>query len=925
MECKLTSLPPRYRAVYFALTLVTALLVTFNAGYADLSWPNQTVVDWGGIEDRPCYQYLVWCILEPSTSYTTFSSLVSTNNHSIFLWNNNSETDLSMAIVEINVSDDLVTEAEDYWDNSLVRYASPVLIETYLDWPDDELFEDEQWYLQATVQNLPPNGNTTRDIDWQQIADAQSPQRGNANVWIGIIDSGISMDEEGDLNHPDLMDDDRIFPLWNYFNDNDDLRDSPLGVGHGTMIAGLIAADPNNVGPEEEENWGIVGVNTVSSVMVCRVTPQNPAQGVPNAVIMMALNDLAGSSANVVNLSMSGRNPDRGVEEAVVILSDQGIMPLLVCSVGNEGLVRGVKYPARYAWWGELAGHERGYSEIISVGANSSGAFPPWWSSYTDGHNHVSVLAPGAGPNPGNGNAGDPVSTKPPYINLGERDYFYNYAGTSVSVPLIVGIASLVYSQDYEVNEEFTLTPWAVRRIIEKTAMRTGSIHEQDGYGIAKADIAVLNRDLYRWTLTELSWHFISSNILPARDDLYRVMEDITLDNDEEIFFQRLSTIKGWDPVNQAVMEYNPDEEITTLSDWNVQRAYKIKLKDLVGGATDSLLICGQQQAVDAEISYYDNPSNQVRSWNYIAYYPRYTAFAEDALEDIATSGDANSPLYLAKNIYGNFYAVNAGFCNLTMEPGQGYEMQFDDDSGWQTFQYPDEDPDPVPRPREKGGEHQPNSPTHFTFQSITGEFMPILITGIEFIGGEAEPDDEIGIFIDDSICVGAGVYEGEWPLGFAAWKDDPTSDALEGFIEPASLTFRYWDNSEGVEISQDNPRFSIASEEYIESGSIWIGKPKFDGVASHRIVPSEFSFGPVYPNPFNATAHVDFALPERSDVSITIYDVSGKPVSALLEGNYAKGTYTLSIDCPELASGVYLLQIQAGEQNRSLKMSLIR
>jgi hypothetical protein len=63
-------------------------------------------------------------------------------------------------------------------------------------------------------------------------------------------------------------------------------------------------------------------------------------------------------------------------------------------------------------------------------------------------------------------------------------------------------------------------------------------------------------------------------------------------------------------------------------------------------------------------------------------------------------------------------------------------------------------------------------------------------------------------------------------------------------------------------------------------------------------------------PNPFQHGARISFSLPEKGEVSLRLYDVKGRPVATLIEGNRAAGDYQVTVDGNKLVKGVYLLKL---------------
>ncbi|MBU0519424.1 T9SS type A sorting domain-containing protein [bacterium] len=79
------------------------------------------------------------------------------------------------------------------------------------------------------------------------------------------------------------------------------------------------------------------------------------------------------------------------------------------------------------------------------------------------------------------------------------------------------------------------------------------------------------------------------------------------------------------------------------------------------------------------------------------------------------------------------------------------------------------------------------------------------------------------------------------------------------------------------------------------------------------------------YPNPFNPTTTIGYAIPEVSNVTLTVYDISGREVERLVDGIREAGNHEAVFDASDLSSGVYLYQLTAGEFNAVGKLALIK
>ncbi len=94
--------------------------------------------------------------------------------------------------------------------------------------------------------------------------------------------------------------------------------------------------------------------------------------------------------------------------------------------------------------------------------------------------------------------------------------------------------------------------------------------------------------------------------------------------------------------------------------------------------------------------------------------------------------------------------------------------------------------------------------------------------------------------------------------------------------------------------------------------------------------LPGEYSLSQNYPNPFNPTTNISFSIVESSDVSLKVYDLSGKEINELANNFYTPGTYNVMWDATDsygnqVSSGIYMYQLKSKDGILSNTMILMR
>ena len=158
-------------------------------------------------------------------------------------------------------------------------------------------------------------------------------------------------------------------------------------------------------------------------------------------------------------------------------------------------------------------------------------------------------------------------------------------------------------------------------------------------------------------------------------------------------------------------------------------------------------------------------------------------------------------------------------------------------------------------------------------------------------------------------------------------FKRTGTSWTQEAKLLPSDgAAFDFFGNS--VSISGDYAVVGASSDDDNgdASGSAYVYSGIIVGIENERAwLPAEFTLLQNYPNPFNPNTVIEYALPNRSEVKLIIYNLRGEEVALLFKGVLPAGNHRLSWDASNFASGIYFYRLRAGDYVQTKKMLLIR
>ena len=91
------------------------------------------------------------------------------------------------------------------------------------------------------------------------------------------------------------------------------------------------------------------------------------------------------------------------------------------------------------------------------------------------------------------------------------------------------------------------------------------------------------------------------------------------------------------------------------------------------------------------------------------------------------------------------------------------------------------------------------------------------------------------------------------------------------------------------------------------------------------RVFPCEYSLAQNYPNPFNPSTTIRYGLPQRSHVTLTVFNTLGQQVAELVNREMEPGYHEVKFDASGLASGMYFYRLQAGTYVQTRKLLLLK
>jgi len=780
-----------------------------------------------------------------------------------------------------------------------VEFSHPSWLDRYCLTPDDPFFSS-QWMHQ----------NIQSEFAWGMT-------RGSRTVILAALDSGI------DWDHPDIMgniwvnpgedldgdgelfDIDDMDGLDNDLNgyiddligydfidncrdaypgeDGDDPDNDPSDFildGHGTHIYGIMGAVGNNA-------IGVVGVNWNVSLMALRSGYlRDDGEGFQdyeakaNAIIYAVEN-----GADVINMSFGSYHPDDTFNDLIQDAWEAGV--ILVAAAGNEA-TSARSYPACY-------------SHVISVAATNRLDLKTDFSNY--GY-WVDISAPGE----------NIMSTFP-------DDTYQTLSGTSMSSPIVAGAAGLLLSYFPDSSNE-----WIVSRLLGSAdpidSLNPDSLRGKLGTG---------RLNLFN-AIGQLV--FPSIHLFSYRMDDIGGNEDNIIDPGEtgEIIFSFCND-PGWHTATDILLTVSTTDPTVTILDDTVYTAE---------------IAPGDTQEIPVRLSFTpDTTAHRVRfRWEiHSAERRRFIGSINPILgrPEILLVDASGDPTY--REAYTIYTLAPLHLVWHTWDKYSQGIPSLSDITPYRTIVWFTGDSIPTTEEAELLCNYMDTGGKSLL---LTGQYIGNAIGGTALFSGylgAEHTSDNVGsrffisgvnsiphtdsIMVPDSIIVTGGIVRnqvnmsGATPIGTGIgvlrYEGDPDENYAGIFNENSTVYLGF-----GFEAINDAP-LGFSSKYQLGRRILEYLGYDFSGVKEEKKTEKK-SLLYTFPTPCNATAYIEFYLPEDDKISISLYNIKGErlliPVSG---GFFTKGRHRLQADLTGLSTGLYIVSLKGKHSDCNAKLLYLK
>ena len=207
---------------------------------------------------------------------------------------------------------------------------------------------------------------------------------------------------------------------------------------------------------------------------------------------------------------------------------------------------------------------------------------------------------------------------------------------------------------------------------------------------------------------------------------------------------------------------------------------------------------------------------------------------------------------------------------------------------------------------------------------------LPEIPLGFEF----TQSQNQAFFFVQNAIIDGKTISSDDWLIaynkdvvvGARKWNNDFTDIPAMGFGINSINTTGYPEEGENLDFKVYDTSESKIVDMYLTSGeSTWSNNKITIISLENDNIPTVISFEDAYPNPFNPSTTIAYAVPVDMEVSIVAYDSRGRFIATLVSGMQTQGEHKILWNADKQPSGLYFIRFTAGSITKSQKIVFIK
>ena len=200
------------------------------------------------------------------------------------------------------------------------------------------------------------------------------------------------------------------------------------------------------------------------------------------------------------------------------------------------------------------------------------------------------------------------------------------------------------------------------------------------------------------------------------------------------------------------------------------------------------------------------------------------------------------------------------------------------------------------------------------SYRFVQSDQQSFVFVSSATILGEELDEDDILVAYNGDVIVGSRYWNGDYTdIPVMGVDSDSNQETADYCVEGDKITFKVLVASSGELVGMD-----------ADAELIWtnMGMPIVNLTDN---LPLAISLDSAYPNPFNPTTTLNYAVPSDMNVTLAIYDMRGRMVDELVNDLHTRGRHQAIWNADQYASGVYMVKLMTGSTVQVQKVMLIK